>query len=118
MGTLNIEEAAFIRCCHLSEIHKDINNGKLKVLPSGKIDRDDFNDYLRKIGSSHYQPVIFDNKSGNYSVAQTSDMLNVSKEDIYNAIAKGRLTATNNGKRLILHKDDIKNWYKIFSARK
>lgn len=115
MGALNIQEVAFIRECHISEIHKHIQSGLLSLEPDGSITRESFDKYLKAVASKHYNVLAFDNKKGNYSVKQAAELLKVDPQKIYDAINAGALKAVKNGRRLVLHHSDLKKFSKKVS---
>ena len=110
MTKMNLQEVAFIRNCHIKEIYKDAEEGRLTVDVDGLVSEENSKKYLSIVSSKKNAPLVFNKYEGKFSVKQLAEALKIPKETIYTAIKAKKLRSIKNGRRIVLNWKDVKYW--------
>lgn len=121
---VSITEAARINNVTRQAIYVAIKQKKLRATKEATrwtIHLDDLAEYRRNKYSREKSlfdgELLFDNKSGYYSVNQVAKMLNVPAQKIYYATRVGLLKATRKGAAWVMHIEQIREYQNNYLAK-
>lgn len=121
---VSITEAARINNVTRQAIYVAIKQKKLKAHKDATrwlINLEDLEEYRRnkysRSKSMYDGELLFDNKSGYYSVNQVAKMLGVPAQKIYYATRIGLLKATRKGAAWVIHINDVKEYQENYLAK-
>ena len=122
---VSITEAARINNVTRQAIYVAIKQKKLKAMKDATrwtIHLDDLEEYRKnkysRTKSLFNGELLFDNKSGFYSINQVANMLNVPAQKIYYATRVGLMKAQRKGAAWVIHTDDVKLYRETYLDQK